>query len=277
MKIKEWSQDINGLILEKRLRGHQDLSPNWPVIFGREVSKILNEMDFLQGMVGEKCEAITESLELQLFDNQANDHATSEWLKQTLACLWQFQIFLFRLRGEIKKTRKLFKARQKQFDSIRKATQSPPRQPTNAMDLVTPDIRSLSEVWKGFEDDVTVIDYLDELFQGLKDLVQAPLQKIKIKSKQSFTSDSIIVGLNLELNGFCPVALVSGKGLVIQGVQGRSLISLESKYFSCSSKERARLFRQDPGFFLAQIQNLVLDHPHLELLLGMNPDQPKGN
>ena len=69
------------------------------------------------------------------------------------------------------------------------------------------------------------------------------------------------------LNGFCPVALVTGEGLLVRGNLEMGLLDYQEHKFAFSSFERAELFSQNPEPFVNSLEDLLYKHPWLKVLL----------
>ena len=72
----------------------------------------------------------------------------------------------------------------------------------------------------------------------------------------------------LSLGGFCPVALSSGRGLLLPGDRRIGLLRHRGRHYAFSSVGRARRFGADPERFVDAARRIIKENACLEHLLG---------
>ena len=84
-----------------------------------------------------------------------------------------------------------------------------------------------------------------------------PLKKMEsMLSNPSSFSEVNPVQENIGFGGFCPVALVEGKGLLLPGTAGNEVNHQETKY-ACSNEERAKRFSKNSSTFCKAAEDFV--------------------
>ena len=70
-----------------------------------------------------------------------------------------------------------------------------------------------------------------------------------------------------QLSGYCPVALLSGGGLLLPGNGGLGTLRWRGRNYVCSSADRAQKFGAEPELFIQGVRQLVFRHSVLEQIL----------
>ena len=71
----------------------------------------------------------------------------------------------------------------------------------------------------------------------------------------------------LEFAGYCPIALLSGTGLLLPGNAGLGTLKWRGRYYVCSTVDRAEQFGVEPDLYISAVAGLVARHTVLEQIL----------
>ena len=71
----------------------------------------------------------------------------------------------------------------------------------------------------------------------------------------------------LEFAGYCPIALLSGAGLLLPGNARLGTLKWRSRYYVCSTVDRAEQFGVEPDLYISAVAGLVARHTVLEQIL----------
>ena len=78
----------------------------------------------------------------------------------------------------------------------------------------------------------------------------------------------------LEFAGYCPIALLSGTGLLLPGNAGLGTLKWRGRYYVCSTVDRAEQFGVEPDLYISAVAGLVTRHTVLEQILVCSSSQP---
>ena len=68
----------------------------------------------------------------------------------------------------------------------------------------------------------------------------------------------------LEFAGYCPIALLSGAGLLLPGNARLGTLRWRGRYYVCSTVDRAEQFGVEPDLYISAVAGLVTRHTVLE-------------
>ena len=78
----------------------------------------------------------------------------------------------------------------------------------------------------------------------------------------------------LEFAGYCPIALLSGAGLLVPGNPRLGTLRWRGRYYVCSTVDRAEQFGVEPDLYISAVAGLVTRHTVLEQILVSSSGQP---
>ena len=78
----------------------------------------------------------------------------------------------------------------------------------------------------------------------------------------------------LEFAGYCPIALLSGAGLLVPGNPRLGTLRWRGRYYTCSTVDRAEQFGVEPDLYISAVAGLVTRHTVLEQILVSSSGQP---
>ncbi len=152
---------------------------------------------------------------------------------------------------------------------------------------VFPQFVRLAKTWQGFQEEMVALSELSALSTRLWMLTR----RVKTGSNnangkatttavprpvntegfvcQFLAADSGQIMDDLAYTGFCPLALVNGRGLLLPGDGRLGLLRLGNNLYAFSSAERLEQFGRKPEVFLAALQRLLFEYPSLERLLNV--------
>ena len=75
--------------------------------------------------------------------------------------------------------------------------------------------------------------------------------------------------LPISLNRYCPVTVVQGSGLLLQGDADLGLVRYQNRFFMCENADAQQGFMRDPSGCLNKIRQLALKQPELIDILDL--------
>ena len=171
---------------------------------------------------------------------------------------------------------------------------------------VSPLFNNLAATWTSLQDEMVILSTLTSLSQSLQSHTRCvsklpmsrllpllePLtvltdeQRLEVSSQASLDTTRLVCdliypgtvskydSLPREYSGYCPVALLSGGGLLLPGNGRLGTLRWRGRYYVCSTTDRAEKFGAEPELFIHGVRQLVFRNSVLEQLLhpGGEPD-----